>query len=116
MGPLKRLEASTIIETVVALTVISILFGIATTLCVRLVTGTESIKAVKARHLLQLYADRTVRNREFFDGTEAAGGLVLERRIDPVAGAGGLINLHFAVADSNRVILSEWNQLVRNGK
>ena len=111
-----RVRGATILETIVALTVISILFGIATTLCVRLATGTESIRNMRARSLLQLYADRTVIDKEFFDATELANGLILERRIDLMGGTGGLVRIHFSVTDSSKVVLNEWDQLVKNGK
>jgi hypothetical protein len=111
-----RVRGNTIVETIVALTVISILFGIATTFCVRLMTGTASMKKIRAANLLQLYADRTVTDKEFFDAVEPVNGLLLVRQVGSAAGPGDLINIHFSVVDSNKTVLSDWYQLIRDEK
>lgn len=116
MGKLKttRVRSNTIIETIVALTILSIVFGIATTFFVRLTKGTDSLQKIKAKSILRLYADRTVANKEFFDATEQVNGLLVMREIGDTTGAGNLIRIHFSVMDSSQVLLSEWNQLITN--
>lgn len=115
VGDYTRLRCNTLVEAIVALTVISILFGIATTYCVRLTTGTESLKKIRAANLLQMYADRTIADQAFFDAASPAGEFRVSREIeDTAAGPGNLIRIHFSVVDSNKVVLGGWDQLVKD--
>jgi Tfp pilus assembly protein PilE len=107
-----KLKGNTIIETIVALTIILIMFGIATTLFVETIKEQDSLKTMKARGILQLYVNRTVSEKHYYNSSEKVNDFILEREITDTHKSINLVRIHFLILDRNENIISEWNQLV----
>jgi type II secretory pathway pseudopilin PulG len=107
-----KIKGNTIIETVIALTIILIVFGIATTLFVETIKEQDSIKTIKATGVLQAYANRTISEKDFFNSSEQDNEFILKREITDTSAFINLIRIHFSILDTSQKMVNEWDQLV----
>ena len=118
MGKLKTysLKSSTIIETIIALTIILIIFGIATTLFANIMNSTDSIKKIKAKNILESYAYQTVEEKLFFDSNEQVDEFIINRSIIDVTNSNNILKIHFSISTDQKLLICEWDQLVIKGQ
>ncbi|HXB10135.1 MAG TPA: hypothetical protein VNW04_23590 [Puia sp.] len=116
MGALKKyspgLKAATILETMVALVILVVIFGIAITLFIRVGAGPVSLKRVQAEQLLNDFSNTTRRQGEFVDADRRVNGYTLRRRVTAMDDHHTLWRIHYYIYDRDGQLLLEWQQLV----
>ena len=114
MGRLNRhkIKAATLFETIVALVIVSMIFGIATTIFVRVSAGSVSIKKLRAAGILKDYSEKVRRNRLFFDDDEKADSFEIKRIVTAEDNFTKLWRIHYYIFDNKKTLLSEWQQYV----
>jgi hypothetical protein len=107
-----KLKSSTILETIVALVIILAFFGIATTVFVRVTATSMSTTKLRAEQLLKVYAEKTARERLFFDEEVIQEDLRLQRIALPAMGSPNLWEMRYSIYDSRDSLLSHWKSLL----
>jgi hypothetical protein len=105
-----KAKASTILETVVAMVIITTIFGIAVFVFVRSGLMATSGKKMKAEQVLKLYATKTRMQGEFFDADEQIDSFEVKRQVVSVNEFAKLWRIHFLVYDQAHVLLAQWQQ------
>jgi hypothetical protein len=106
------MKASTILETIVALVIILAVFGIATTIFIRVGAVAISMRKLSAEQVLRHYAETTWREHLFFDSDERINGYEASRRVTEVQDETGLWRIHFYIYDHDHMLLTDWQQYV----
>ena len=109
MGKIKacRVIASTILETVVALVIIMTIVGIATTIFVRTSATLPTMQRLKAENVMKSYAERSQREREFFDDYEVIDSFAVKREVASAPRINNLWQMHFYVYNKDSVLLCD---------
>ena len=99
MGKVKyiRLKAATLIETIVALVIILVIFGIVTTFLVQISVNSFSLQHIKASQLVNIYANKTAEEKSFFDEQIEQDNLIIKRQIITDYSNPNLVHLKFMV-------------------
>jgi len=108
----KRLSAATIVETIVALVIILVLFGITTTLVVQITTSSFSVKKIKAGQLIQQYAVQTGKEKAFFDEEWVRDEFSVQRAVVEYGKRPNLVAVTFSVYN-NKQLVSRQQRLYR---
>lgn len=106
------LHSNSILEVLVALVIITIIFGIATTIIVRVTVSSRSETKMSAEQLLKAYAQNSERNRLFYSERVASGAFRIERLSTPGRGYSNLLQIRYAIYDARYSLLSTWNSFV----
>jgi len=109
-----RIRAATILESIVALTILLVLFGISISLFVQVNLHGGSEKDVKAEQLLNEFSQATITEKRYFDEDIEKSGFILKKLVTEYPGKLGLLQIHYLVYDSNKKLLLDWNELVSN--
>jgi len=110
--PKGRLQAATILETMVALSILLVIFGIAVTLFIRVGAESMSLKKLEAAPLLKDFSEDTRRQGEFVDGERRIDGFTLKRRVTEMNDIPGLWRIHYYIYDRDDHLLQDWQQFV----
>jgi Tfp pilus assembly protein PilE len=115
MGTIKfrRLPGSTIVETIVALVVILVIFGIATTVFVQVSLHSFSVRKQQAAALINDYAVSTGEQHSFFNEEVTKDGLLLKKEVTGYPGNEQVTVITFEIRDSNNEILGNQKRLYR---
>jgi type II secretory pathway pseudopilin PulG len=105
-----KAKASTILETIVAMVIITTIFGIAIFVFVRSGLTATSQKKMKAEQVLKLYATKTRLQGEFFDTDEQIDSFEVKRQVVSLNEFSKLWRIHFFVYDPGHVLLAQWQQ------
>ena len=108
---LSRLRSNSILEVLVALVIITIIFGIATTIFVRVTVSSRSETQMSAEQLLKAYAENTERNRQFFPEHVTRGTFRIERLAAPSKDYPNLWQIRYAIYGVKDSLLSAFNSL-----
>lgn len=109
----RRLPGATIIETIVALVIILIVFGIATTVFVQVSLNSFSVRKQKAVALINEYAVTTGEQHSFFNEEVSKDGLLLKKEVVSYPGNDHIAAITFQVLDSNDQVLGNQKRLFR---
>lgn len=112
MVRIKKIKASTILETVVALVIILAIFSIATSIFINTAKVSVSIQKIKAREFLKVYAQKTKDEKLFYDEEQKEEDLIVKRELISNYKETSLITFRFSVYDINEVELASWNEQV----
>ncbi len=107
-----KVKASTLVETIIALTLIMFVFGLATTIFVRLINSNLSTTALRAEKTLENFRLTTHNELAYFDEQVNEDGFIIKRWVEEESGGGNLIRLRFQVLDDQHNKLSEIKELV----
>lgn len=115
MGTIKcrRVPGSTIVETIVALVVILVIFGIATTVFVQVSLHSFSVRKQQAAALLNEYAVSTGEQHSFINEEVTKDGLLLKKEVSGYPGNDQVTVITFEVKDHNNEILGTQKRLFR---
>lgn len=108
--PGARLKAESLFETIVALVIILTLFGIATTLFVRVESSTVSMKKMSAEQVLRAYAETTRREHQFFDSQEMIDSFTVKRQVVAMDQYSNLWRVHYYIFGRANELLAQWQQ------
>lgn len=101
MGTLmnKRLPAASIIETIVALVITLVLFGITTTILVQTSLSSPSVLKVRANQLINQVAVETREGSRFFDEEITVQNLKVRKKVEAYKQQKNLVSITFTVID-----------------
>ncbi|WMJ72545.1 hypothetical protein RCC89_05130 [Cytophagaceae bacterium ABcell3] len=78
-----KLKASTIIENVIAMTILSIVSGIALTVFLQVSAVLSSGEVIEAKLILDEYFNKTVREHRVFDEKVSINDFVIDQKVEP---------------------------------
>jgi hypothetical protein len=107
-----KLKAFTLLETMVALVIIFTVFGITTAVITQTALHGISIRKLRAESLLNEYAGRTIRQKEFFNAEERRDDFLLRREMTLYPGYDSLLCIHYYIYNPDRQLLHDWQQLI----
>lgn len=109
----KRLAAATIIETIVAMVIILVLFGITTTVLVQTSVRSFSIKRIKAAQLVNTCFVKTNNEKAFFNEEIKMDEFVIKKEVQPYNGNDHLLAVTIIVSDNGNNELVSEQRLIR---
>jgi hypothetical protein len=107
-----RINASSLFETIVALMIIVLVFGIAMTIYVNVLRNSSSLAELKASQRLEKIAYETVTEKKYFDETITEEGIVFEKHIAPYNNIQGLLLLELQAYDESKRILASYKSII----
>lgn len=108
----RKIAAATIIETMVAMTILLVLFGMAITLLVQVTLAGNSGKKIKAEQLLSDWAVKTKQDQQYVDEEITADGFLLKRTVKAAAGENGLLEIEYSIYEDGKKLLPDRKELV----
>lgn len=109
-----KLKGTTLIESLIAMVVVMLCFGIATTVYVNVITSGNQVQKLKSQLLLKKIASETKQNRLFLDKKTSSDEIIVEKKIIQYGGMKNLLQLNLKAYTKNEKLLSEYNELVPN--
>jgi type II secretory pathway pseudopilin PulG len=109
---ISRLRSNSILEVLVALVIITIIFGIATTIFIRVTLSSRSETKMSAEQLLKEYAENTERNQLLFNERVIRGTFRIERISTPSGDNHNLWQIRYTIYDIKDSLLSAFNSFV----
>jgi type II secretory pathway pseudopilin PulG len=109
----KRLAAATIIETIVAMVIILVLFGITTTVLVQTSVRSLSIKRIKAAQLVNTLFVKTTNESAFFNEEIVMDEFVIKKEVQNYNGNDHLLAVKIIVSDNSKSELISEQRLIR---
>ena len=100
----RRIKSATLIEVVVSLVIIMIVFGIAMTIYINVLSSSSSERVIDIKLLLKELSDETITENRFFDEHIERDGLKIVKSVDEYNNIKGLVHLHFEVVDGGNFI------------
>lgn len=107
-----RLPASSLLEVMVALVVIFTVFGLATSLYVKITMSSYHLAQAKAMAELGKIAADTKLNQTFIDETFPLGSFTVQKTVKEYAAQPNLLEIRFEAKDVNNKVLGEKKQIV----
>jgi hypothetical protein len=107
-----KIKATTILETVIALVIITVVIGIATTIFVRVSSTSVSMQRLKAEGILTTYALKVNKEQLFFNAEEQVDQFRIKRDVSELNESTTLYRIHYYIYDQNNKLLGDWQQLV----
>ena len=107
-------NASSLFETIVALMVIMIVFGIAMTIYVNVMKNSTSLSELNASLQLDRLARETKEKKSYFDETIENESTVIEKKIKKYNDKGGLLLLDIQAFDKTKKKLAERKEIIRD--
>ena len=96
-----------------ALTIILIVFSIATTIFVNTTFNSVPIQKIKARELLKIYSEKTNEEKSFFDEEIKEGDFVLKKEIKNDSYKMVLLQIQYSISNANGSKIEGWQELVQ---
>ena len=105
-------RSATLVETIVALSVSLVIFGITVAIFLQVTASSPSMQRLKAQSLLETYILRTETNKEFFDEERESQGMRIRREIVNPQNNGIPVKIKFSItADNGKNLAVEWRLL-----
>jgi type II secretory pathway pseudopilin PulG len=112
----RRLPAATLVETIVAMVIILVVFGIVTTVFVQATLTTASLKKLKAVQLANIYMEQTSEEKTFFDEETTKEDYKIVRQVTAYQGHTNLWKVSIVIYDNNDQLLEQQNRLLPANK
>lgn len=110
--PTTKVNASSLFETIVALMVIVLVFGIAMTMYVNILRTSSSLAELKAAQRLEALAKETKEKRSYFDEYFEEDAFVIEKRVGKYMDREGVLLLNFEAFDKSKKRLAERKEII----
>lgn len=110
---LKRLPAASIVETIVALTIILVLFGISTTVLVQTGMYSPSVQKLRAGQLMNQILVDTKEERRFFDEEINEKDLKARKQVVAYEGKNNLVKVTVIILDLHDSTIVTVNRIMR---
>ncbi len=104
-------KAATLVETIVALVIILVLFGIATTVIIQTTEKGSSVKILKAKAILDDYVSVTHNQDELFDQEVPLDDFFLKRQVSDYKENIRLKRICYYIYDSNKKLIETRNEI-----
>ena len=109
----KKINASTLVESLIAMVVVVISFGIATTIYVNVLSSGEEFQRLKAVAILQKIAMETKQNRLYLDDNIVVDQFIVEKKVISYNGQKHLFQLKLKAYVQKEKQLDEYNELIQ---
>lgn len=103
MAGIKKIAASTLVETLVAMTIIVTVLTMGVSLFVKVTTSGTSASKVKALAEAQNLAEKTKEKRSFFNEEYELAGMKVKKEIKPYEGNEDILFLEIIVSSGDKV-------------
>lgn len=110
----KKIKGATLIESLIAMAVIMLCFGIATTVYVNVISSGNQLQKLKSQLLLKKIAVETKQSRLFLDEKISFDEIVVQKKIILYSGLKNIVQLNLKAYSKTGKLLSEYNELVPN--
>jgi len=107
-----KLKASSLFETIVALMVTMLVFGIAMTIYVNVLRNSTSLADFKASLRLEQLAKETKESKRFIDESFEEGNVSIEKRVGKYQNKEGLLLLELEAFDQTKRKLAEHKEIL----
>lgn len=108
----RRAKASTLLEVLVAMVIISTIVGIAMFVFINTGRGGSLQRKIAAEQILKAYATKTKANGQFFDADEHIDSFEVRRQVFHLNDFSKLWRVHFYIYDTRHILLSDWQQYI----
>lgn len=109
---MSRIKASSLLETIIALMVIMIVFGIAMTIYVNVMKNSTSLSELKASLKLEELARETKEKKSYFDESFNDESTLIEKKVKKYNDREGLLLLDFQAYDKTNKRLAERKEII----
>ncbi len=107
-----KLKASSLLETTVALTIASFIFGLVTVVFVQITNRSVSRSDIKTHELLNIYSMNSVDESSLFDGETIQDGYILRRRFNKIDSVSGVIKGEYYIYDGNNLLIEKLEKII----
>ena len=108
----KKLEASSLIETLVAMVILMLSFGMATVLFVQVTKSNVNLQEVKNQAIITNYISKIKRTEAFFNRTERIGDKTIFQQAIPYKNNSSLLFINVELRDVYDSLLSSHKELI----
>ena len=112
----KKIKGSTLVESLIAMVVVMVSFGVATTVYVNVLSSRDEIQKLKSMTILKKLAFESKQNRLFLDDNITVDGFVIEKKVVSYNGQKDLFQLKLKAFNQNEKQLAEYNELIQTEK
>jgi hypothetical protein len=113
---IKKIKASSLLETLIALTISSFLFGLVTVVFVQITSKSVSRSRIKVHELLNVYSTETIEQKSYFDGDYLQDEYVLRKKFSKNDSVPGLIKCEFFIYGNDNQLLEKMGKIVLNNE
>jgi type II secretory pathway pseudopilin PulG len=115
MGKLRiKIPASTLIEAIVALIIITIITGMASTFLTQNIKNNNLINKAKTFLILDNEIEKTIKYKEFEDSNQYIDGYLVEKKVTKNNYDGKLINIQFIISDNRGKLIFSRHKVFYN--
>lgn len=115
LGKNGKVPATTLVETLAAMTLIMISFGIGMMIYLNILTSNHLERRAQAHLHLQQFLAETKQGQLFFDEEQTVGGYVLVRTVNPYGAYGEAFLVELSAIDIDGQVLQELKEIVYVG-
>ncbi len=109
---IKKIKASSLLETMIALTISSFLFALVTVVFVQITSKSVSRSRIKVHELLNVYSTETIEQKSYFDGDYLQDEYVIRKRFSKNDSFPGLIKCEFFIYGNDNQLLEKIGKMV----
>jgi hypothetical protein len=106
------LKSSTLIESLTAMVIVLLSFGIGTTIFSNVTSSSPLNEKTRAEILLKEVAAQTIHEKKFLDSETESAGIKIVKKVSPYNGANGLSILSIKALNRSNKVIAERNQLI----
>lgn len=108
----KKIKGATLIESLIAMVIVMLCFGIATTVYVNVISSQNQFQQFKSEVLLKRIASETKDGYLFLDEKIIMDEIVVQKTIIQYGGMKHLVQIKLQAYNNAEKLLSEYNELV----
>lgn len=112
MARMKKLKASTLVESLVAMVILSIVFAVGLVTYLNTVKSSVTFQMVKARAMLRENAIDAYRNKKLFDEVIEKDGITITKTISNYPASDNLIILELEAENAEKRKLGSWREII----
>jgi hypothetical protein len=108
----KKLKASTLIESLIAMLVIMLCFSIAVMIYLNVVRSDKLYQKNTANFILNEIAIQTKKEKKFIDESLKEGQFLIQKNVEKYQDTANLYRLHILAFNTRNEIIGEYNELI----
>ncbi len=111
LGNNTQLKASSVLEVVTSLIIITIIFGLFASIYVKIVQSGYTLSHAKANSLLTLESLDTKKNKSFFNETKVIDNITIIKRVEIYQGIDRLFKIDLEAQNNDKKLLARRKEL-----
>lgn len=112
MGKLKKLKASTLLESMVAMMIVMMCLGFFSMIYVNIMNSDNNRQKLKISLLLKTIANQTIKESKFIDEQIKQGDITIEKKIETYENTSNLKLIKLTANNENGNTINQYKQLV----